>query len=74
MAQLWKSFVEALAPPQCGEQPKREGVTLNRTVGECPLSHQDQPSNQTEGLSSRAPPEYQEIMHSDLNVAPVRDT
>ena len=30
--------------------------------------------NQAEGLSSRAPPEYQKVMRSDLNVAPARDT
>ena len=58
MTQLWKSFVEALAPPQHGEWPRREGVTLNRMVGEHPLSHCNQPSNQAEGLSSRAPLEY----------------
>ena len=58
MAQLWKSFVEALALPQCGEQSRREGVALNRMVGEHPLSRRDQPSNQAEGQNSRAPPEY----------------
>ena len=58
MAQLWKSFVEALDLPQHGEQPRGEGVALNRIVGERPLSCRDQPSNQVEGLSSRAPLEY----------------
>ena len=38
--------MEALAPPQHGKQPRREGVTLNRIVGEHPLSHHDQPSSQ----------------------------
>ena len=34
--------VEALAPPQAElNRPRREGVTLNRTVGECPLSHHE---------------------------------
>ena len=73
MAQLWKSFVEALAPPQRGEWPRREGVTLNHTVGEHPLSRHE-PSNQAEGQSSRAPPEYQEVICADLNVAPARET
>ena len=50
--------MEALAPPQQGEQARREGVTLNHTVGEHPLSCHEQPSNQAEGQSSRAPPEY----------------
>ena len=74
MAQLWKSFVEALAPPQRGEQPRREGVTLNCTVGERSLSRREPPSNQAEGPSSRAPPEYREVMRSDLNIVPARDT
>ena len=67
MAQLWKSFVEALAPPQRGEWPRREGVTLNHLVGERPLSRCE-PSNQAEGQSSRAPPEYREVVHTDLNI------
>ena len=66
--------MEALAPPQRDEQARRQGVTLNCTVGECPLSRHKQPSNQTEGQSSRAPPEYQEVIHSDLNVALARET
>ena len=51
MAHLWKSFVDALAPPKQDEWPRREGVTLNCTVGECPLSHHE-PSSQAEGQSS----------------------
>ena len=74
MAQLWKSFVEALAPPQHGEQPRREGVALNRMVGERPLPCRDQLSNQAEGLSSRAPPEYREVVQSDLDVALTRES
>ena len=35
--QLWKSFLEALAPPRREQQPRRGGVTLNRTVGGRPL-------------------------------------
>ena len=31
-------------------------------------------SSHAEGLSSRAPPEYREVMHSDLNIVPARDT
>ena len=50
--------MEALAPPQCGEQQRREGVALNCMVGERSLSHRKQPSSHAEGLSSRAPPEY----------------
>ena len=72
MAQLWKSFVEALAPPQCGKQQRGEGVALNQMFGECPLSHREQPNSHAEGLSSRAPPEYWEVVQSDLNVAPAR--
>ena len=35
--QLWKSFLEALAPPRREQQPRRGGVALNRTVGGRPL-------------------------------------
>ena len=66
--------MEALAPPQHGEQQRREGVTLNYTFGECPLSRHEQLSSHSEGPSSRAPLEYQEVVHSDLNVALARDT
>ena len=54
MAQLWKSFMEALAPPQQAERPRREGVTLNRTVGERPLSHCES-SRPVESQSTGAP-------------------
>ena len=39
--QLWKSFMEALAPPRRDLRQRREGVTLNRMVGERPLSHRE---------------------------------
>ena len=74
MAQLWKSFMEALAPPQHNEQQQGEGVALNRMVGGHPLSRHEQPTSHAEGPGSRAPPEYQEVIHSDLNVDPARET
>ena len=43
-------------------------------VGEHPLSRREQPSSQAEGQSSRAPPEYREVICSDLNVALGRET
>ena len=73
MAHLWKSFVDALAPPKRDEQPRREGVTLNCTVGEHPLSHCE-PSSQAVGHSSRALPEYREVTRADLNIPPPRLT
>ena len=66
--------MDALAPPQRGEEARREGVTLNRTVGGCPLSRHEQSSSQAEGQSSRAPPEYQEVICSDLNIASAKET
>ena len=74
MAQLWKSLMDALAPPQQGEQARREGVALNQTVDECPLSHRNQLSNQAGGQGSRAPLEYREVICSDLNVALAKET
>ena len=56
MAHLWKSFVDALAPPRQSEWPRRGGVALNRTVDEHQLPHRE-PSNQPEDRSSRAVPE-----------------
>ena len=53
--------MEALAPPQCGEQQRIEGVTLNRMVDGHPLSHCEQPINHAEGPGSRSPPEYREL-------------
>ena len=52
MASLWKSFVEAMAPPKQGEQVQGEGVTLNCTVGGHPLSHM---SHKVAMLGSQAP-------------------
>ena len=73
MAQLWKSFMEALALPH-GELQRGEGVALNRMVSGCPLSHHEQPNSHTEGPGSRAPPEYQEVICSDLNVNLARES
>ena len=39
--QLWKSFMEALAPPRQDQQPRRGGVALNRTVGGHPLPQRE---------------------------------
>ena len=50
--------MEALAPPQCGEQQRGEGVALNCMVGGCPLSHHEQPTGHAERPGSRAPLEY----------------
>ena len=66
--------MDALAPPQRGEQARREGATLNHMVGGHPLSHCEKPSSQAEGQSSRTPPEYREVIHSDLNVALAKET
>ena len=66
--------MEALAPPQCGEQQWGEGVALNHTVSGHPLSHHEQPTSHAEGPGSRAPPEYREVIQSDLNVNPARET
>ena len=48
MAHLWKSFVDAFAPPKQNEWPRREGVTLNRTVDERQMSRRGS-SNQAGG-------------------------
>ena len=61
--------MDALAPQQQGYQARRKGVTLNHMVGGHPLSRCEQPSSQAEGQSSRAPPEYREVICSDLNIA-----
>ena len=42
-------------------------------VGERPLSRHE-PSNQAEGQSSRAPPEYREVTRADLNIHLARET
>ena len=41
-------------------------------VGGHPLSRHEQPSSQAEGQRSRAPPEYREVVHGDLNVVLAR--
>ena len=66
--------MEALAPPQRGEQQRREGVTLNHMVSGCPLSCREQADSHAEGPGSRAPPDYQEVIRSDLNIIPARET
>ena len=72
MAHLWKSFVDAFAPPKRSEWPRREGVTLNHMVDERQLSRRE-PSNQAGGQSSRAVPEFREVQRADLNIAPARE-
>ena len=71
MAHLWKSFVEALAPPRRDQQQRRGGVTLNRMVGEHPLPHREA-NSQAVGRGSRALPENQEVTRANLNVPPQR--
>ena len=66
--------MEALFPPQRGEQQQGEGVALNHTVGGCPLSRCEQPTSQAEGPGSRAPLEYREVIRSDINIDPARET
>ena len=66
--------MEALAPPQHGEQQWGEGVTLNCTMSGHPLSCHEQPTSHAEGPGSRAPPEYWEVICSDLNIDPARET
>ena len=71
MAQLWKSFVEALAPPRHDQQQRGEGVALNRMVGERPLSRREA-NSQAVGRGSRALPEYREVTRANLNIPPQR--
>ena len=66
--------MEALAPPQHGEQQWGEGVALNHTVGGHPLSCREQLTSHVEGPGSRAPPEYQEVIQSDHNVNLARES
>ena len=73
MAHLWKSFVDALAPPRQSEQPRRGGVTLNCMVDKRQLPRHE-PSNRPEDQSSRAVPESQEVWRADLNRLPARKT
>ena len=73
MAHLWKSFVDALAPPRQSERPRRRGVALNHTVDEYQLSRQES-SNWPGDRSSRAVPESREVQRADLNRLPARET
>ena len=73
MANLWKSFVEAIAPPQLGEQVQGEGVTLNHTVGGHPLSRREPTSSHVGESGFRAYPECREVC-TDLNMNPIRET
>ena len=65
--------MEALAPPQQAERPRREGVTLNCTVGECPLSRHES-SRPVESQSTRTLSEYREVQRADLNIPLARET
>ena len=51
-----------------------EGVALNHTVSGCPLSCREQPSSHAERPGSTAPLEYREVIQSDLNINPARET
>ena len=73
MAHLWKSFVDALAPPRQSEWPRRGGVTLNRMVDERRLPRHE-PSNRPGDQSSRAVPESREVQRADLNRLLARET
>ena len=65
--QLWKSFMEALAPPRQDQQPRRGGVALNRMVGRCPLPHQEA-NSQAVGRGSGALSGNQEVTRANLNI------
>ena len=64
--QLWKSFMEALAPPRRDQQPRRGGVTLNCTVGGRPLP-QWEANSQAVGRGSGALSGNREVMRANLN-------
>ena len=65
--------MEALAPPQQAERPRRGGVTLNRTVDEHPLSHRES-SRLVESQGTGAQSEYRGVQRADLNIPPARET
>ena len=65
--QLWKSFMEALAPPRRDQQPRRGGVTLNHTVGGHPLPHREA-DGQAVGRGSGALLRSREVTRANLNV------
>ena len=70
--QLWKSFLEALAPPRREQQPRRGGVTLNRTVGGHPLPRLEA-EGQAVGRGSGALSGNREVMRANLNAPPPRN-
>ena len=72
MASLWKSSVEAMAPPKQGKQVQADGVTLNCMVGGRPLSHHELQSSHARESGSKAPLEHREVQ-ADLNVDPARE-
>ena len=65
--------MEALAPPQWAERPRKEGVTLNHTVDKHPPSHCES-SRPVESQSIGALSEYQGVQRADLNIPPARET
>ena len=69
--QLWKSFMEALAPPRREQQPRRGGVALNRTVGGRPLPHVEA---EPRGIGARALSGNREVMRANLNAPPPSNT
>ena len=73
MAQLWKSFMEDLAPPQWAERLRREGVTLNCTVDERWLSRHES-SKPVESQSARAQLQSREVIRADLNMNLAKET
>ena len=64
--------MDALAQPQQAERPRREGVTLNHSVDERPLSCCEL-SNPAGSQSSRAL-EFREVKRADLNIPLARET
>ena len=74
MAHLWKSFVDALAPPRQIANGQGEGVSLWAVRLMSVNCLTDEPSNRPEDWSSRAVPEFWEFQRADLNRAPARET
>ena len=69
--QLWKSFMEALAPPRREQQPRRGGVALNRTVGGRPLPRIEA---EPRGIGAGALLGNREVMRANLNAPPPSNT
>ena len=67
--QLWKSFLEALAPTKTRTAAKKGGVALNRMVGGCPLPHLEA-EGQPMGRGSGALSGNREVMRANLNAPP----